>query len=419
MSTDVSTGMSTDADVLVLGGGMAGGMLAAALANTPLHVRVLDGAPAPVMPDGEPGLRVSALSEASQRMLAATGAWQQLPAGRLGPYTRMAVWDADGTGRVEFSAAEAGADQLGWILENDACTAALHAACTGADNLEWECGVRVTAMERNPGPASGGWQLRDSDGRRLRAPLLVGADGANSLVRERAGIPSAPRNTGHVALVATIETEQDHGGCARQRFMEGGPLALLPLFGTGHLVSIVWSLPPEQAESLMQCDDAAFAERLTAASEACLGRLRPVSRRVVFPVRELHASDYVRDGLALIGDAAHVIHPLAGQGINLGLLDAAVLAEEMLRAREQGLDFHDPRALQRYQRRRRGHNLLMLNSMRGFKRLFEQRAPGLRFLRNRGMSLVNDTAPLKALFARQALGRGGDLPWLARGGMSS
>ena len=407
---DSSPAPSSSPDLLILGGGMAGGLLAALLADSGLRVVLLDGAAEPVMPEAEPRLRVSAISEASHNMLRRAGVWDLLPQQRVCAYTSMSVWDADGTGRVDFRAGDAGAERLGWIIENDLIVAALYQRCRAAENIDWRNGARVEAVSR----AGERWQVVLTSGEILSAPMLVGADGANSMVRSAAGIPASPRDSGHVAIVACIESEQPHGDCARQRFIESGPLALLPMYGDGHGLSIVWSLWPQAAEPLMKLDDESFSRELTLASEACLGELRLASKRVVFPVRELHASDYVRDGMALIGDAAHVVHPLAGQGINLGLLDAGVLAEEMLRARERGLPFHHIAALQRYQRRRRGHNLLMQNAMRGFKVLFEQRSPLLRFVRNSGLSMVNDLGPLKGLFARQALGLGGDLPGSAR-----
>lgn len=397
-------------DILILGGGMAGGLLAALLRDNGLSVRVLDGAPEPQMPAGEPELRVSAITEASQRMLDYCGAWSRLPAKRVCAYTGMRVWDADGTGEVAFDAAGAGAGQLGWIIENAAIVRALYDTAAGHESVDWLSGTRVERLRRDDAH----WRAELPDGRVFEAPLLVGADGARSLARQAAGIAAPTRDSGHRAIVATVESEHAHGDCARQAFLESGPLALLPLFGDGHRCSLVWSCWPAEAERLAALDDDAFGRELTRASGACLGDIRVVSPRPGFPITELHASEYVRPGLALIGDAAHVVHPLAGQGINLGLLDAGILAEEILNARERGLPFHHDGALARYQRRRRGQNLVMQNAFRGFKVLFEQRDPRLRLLRNLGMGWVDRLPPVKTLLARQALGRGGDLPRFAR-----
>ncbi len=402
----------TDAtdDIVIIGGGMAGGSMAALLADTGLRVRVLDGAPEPVAPDGEPEQRVSAINEASHWLLRSVGAWQRLPGERVCAYTDMVVRDGDGTGEVDFHAPEAGAEQLGWILENAVLVRALYESCAQRTQPAWESGVRVTALVRE----EGGWRAELADGSLRRGRLLIGADGANSRVRDAAGIPAPVRDSGHHALVATLQTEIAHEHCARQVFLDQGPVALLPLFGDGHQCSLVWSAPPDEIERLAALDDDGFARELTTATGGWLGRVSTASTRAHFPIRELHASDYSRSGLALIGDAAHVIHPLAGQGINLGLLDAAVLAEEIERARARGLAFDHESVLRRYQRRRRGHNAVMQNALRAFKFLFEQRAPAARWVRNTGMRGLNQLTPLKGALARQALGRDGDLPHRAR-----
>ena len=395
-------------DILIVGGGMAGGLMAAALADTGLSVTVLDAAPTPQVPAGPAQPRVSALTEASQRMLAHVGAWQALPADRVQPYTRMQVWDGDGTGEVHFDARDVPAEALGWIVENDALVAALHRVMPA--NVTWQAGVRMTQVRR----VATGWQVTLADGGCLQAPLLIGADGAQSAVRQAAGIPAPAQDTGHVAIVGSIRTTSPHEGCARQRFLTSGPLALLPLFGDGHDCSIVWSLWPQEAERLMALDDAGFDRALTQASSEALGALAFQGRRLVIPIRTLHASSYVRPGLALIGDAAHVVHPLAGQGINLGLLDAAVLAEEIQRGLARGLPHWHEAVLARYARRRRGHNALMQRALLGIKSLFEAPSLEWRWLRNTGMKAVNAAAPLKRLLAQEALGRSGDLPQIAR-----
>lgn len=396
--------------IVIVGGGMTGGLAALLLADLGVAVTVLDGAPEPVMPTGEPALRVSALSEASHWLLRNSGAWHYLDPRRVQPYESMHVWDQDGTGDVSFQAQDAGSDCLGWLMENNHVTAALYRAAADRANLDWRCNVRVNRVRRRAGQ----WHVNTDQGD-WQADLLVGADGARSMVRDSGGISGAPRDSGHHALVAVIETEQPHGGCARQVFMESGPLAILPLFGEGHQSSIVWSGWPEVVESLQALDEETFAVRLTAASGEVLGALKPASRRLAFPIQERHAGSYVAEGLALVGDAAHVIHPLAGQGVNLGLLDAAVLAEEVGYALRTGRDVSDDAALGRYQRRRRGENLLMQQAMRGFQGLFGRRELPVRLLRNTGLRWVNRLPPMRRFFVHQALGRGGDLPVLARG----
>ena len=396
--------------IIIVGGGMTGGLLAVLLAAEGLRVTVLDGAPAPVMPEGAAQLRVSTLTEASYWLLRNSGVWDRLNLSRVQPYDAMQVWDQDGTGEVSFNAVDAGVDSLGWLLENGHLTAALYARAASLPSLEWRCGVSVEGARRE----GQRWRVQ-CGGDVLEADLLEGADGARSRVREWAGISGGPRDTGHHALVATITTSQPHGGCARQVFMESGPLALLPLFslaspGDQRQCSIVWSGWPQRIAELNAAEPGLFAAHLQAAVGDALGEVSLLGERAVFPVQERHASSYVATGLALIGDAAHVIHPLAGQGVNLGLLDAAVLAEEVAAAVKAGRPCADPHALSRYQRRRRGENLVMQNAMRGFQQLFEQRAMPLRWLRNTGMRWVNQAGPVKRFFIGQALGRGADLP---------
>jgi 2-octaprenylphenol hydroxylase len=255
-----------------------------------------------------------------------------------------------------------------------------------------------------------GWRVGLADGEVLQARLLVGADGARSMVRSAAGLTATAKDTGHVAIVATLKTALPHQACARQVFLDSGPLALLPLYGAGHQSSLVWSVWPQRAAELMQQSPQDFAISLTQASQGWLGDIQLSSERLTFPIKDLHAGDYVAPQLALIGDAAHVVHPLAGQGINMGLLDAAVLAEEISRALAGRRDWSSLPVLQRYQRRRRGHNASMVAAMRGFKLLFEQRSPLLRFIRNAGMSLVDRHNIFKGILAAQALGRFDDAP---------
>lgn len=399
-------GIDTVVDVVIIGGGMAGGMLAAALAPQSLSVVLLDAAPAAQVPTQEPAQRVSALTETSERLLRQVGAWQFLPTDRLQPYQRMEVRDGDGTGEVCFSAADAKASHLGTLLENDGVVAALYQRCSSEAHINWRNNCRVVAINSN----EHGWRIELADGEVLQARLLVGADGARSMVRSAAGLTATAKDTGHVAIVATLKTALPNQGCARQVFLESGPLALLPLYGDGYQSSLVWSVWPQRAAELMQQSAQDFAISLTQASQSWLGDIQLSSERLTFPIQDLHAGDYVAPQLALIGDAAHVVHPLAGQGINMGLLDAAVLAEEISRALAGQRDWFSLPVLQRYQRRRRGHNAAMVATMRGFKILFEQRSPLLRFIRNAGMSLVDRHDIFKGVLAAQALGRFDDAP---------
>jgi 2-octaprenylphenol hydroxylase len=247
--------------------------------------------------------------------------------------------------------------------------------------------------------------LHLDDGRSIRCELLVAADGALSRTRDLLGMRTREWDYGHRAIVTTAAFEHSHAFTAWQRFLPTGPLALLPLPGDGErLCSIVWSIEESEAEELLDLDDTAFGAALTAASEGVLGNVQACAPRLAFPLRQRHAVDYVMPGAALVGDAAHTIHPLAGQGINLGLADVAVLAEEVERAVARGLAPGRDDVLRRYQRRRKGDNLRMMAAMDGFKRLFGANALPLRWLRNTGMRGVAAIPALKRRIIREAMG---------------
>ena len=402
------------ADLIIVGAGMVGSTLALALKDSGLDILLLDSGSLTLKafdPQAPFEPRVSALSMASQRILERVGAWDGILARRSSPYAQMQVWDGSGTGNIHFSAASVHAELLGHIVENQVIQDALLEQLLGS-------GVRVlgSACVESLRPSGAGWLLRLADGRDLQAPLLVAADGANSAVRRLAGCATREWDYLHHAIVTSVRCSEEHQLTAWQRFTDDGPLAFLPLArgGDRHWCSIVWSCVPEQAERLMALDDAVFAAELGKAFEQRLGAVLQVDPRVCIPLRQRHAKRYVQEGLALVGDAAHTIHPLAGQGVNLGFLDAAVLAEVLLHARQRGERLADERVLSRFERRRMPHNLAMMAAMESFERLFQAAPPPLRWLRNAGLSLVNGLPEAKALFVRQALGLSGDLPALAR-----
>jgi len=269
--------------------------------------------------------------------------------------------------------------------------------------------VTVRAPERVDRVVREGSQvvLALAGGDTLRSKLVVAADGALSPLREALGFRTREWDYGHRAIVATVQLERAHAATAWQRFLPTGPLALLPLpdgDDGSHRCSIVWSIEEAQAEELLALDEAGFCAALGAASEYRLGAVLASTRRLAFPLRQRHAVDYIAPGVALVADAAHTIHPLAGQGINLGLADVEVLAAEVLRAAERGLDPGRLDVLRRYQRERKGDNLLMMAAMEGFKRLFGARALPVRWLRNSGLRLVDGAVPLKRELIRQAMG---------------
>jgi len=405
--------METRADLLIVGAGMVGSALALALQGSGLNIIVLDGGPLDVKPfDSQAAFepRVSALSGASQRILQRLGAWDGIASRRASPYGEMQVWDGSGTGQIHFSASSVHAEVLGHIVENrvvqDALLDRLHDSDIGL-----LANARLEQMRRS----GDDWLLTLADGRLLRAPLVVAADGANSAVRRLTGTETREWDYLHHAIVTSVRTADSHRKTAWQRFTDNGPLAFLPLEREGeHWCSIVWSVTPGEGERLMALDDETFCRELEQAFEGRLGPVLSADPRVCVPLRQRHAKRYVAEGLALIGDAAHTIHPLAGQGVNLGFLDAAVLAEVLLHVAERGERLADVRVLSRFERRRMPHNLALMAAMEGFERLFQADPLPLRWLRNTGLKVVNQLPEAKAIFVRQALGLSGDLPELAK-----
>jgi 2-polyprenylphenol 6-hydroxylase len=424
-----SSAASVDFDVAVVGGGLAGACAAALLARRsglpPARIALLVAEPTPPLahepaarearaPPGvhaPPELRVVALSRASERILAAAQAWSRLPSERLCAYERMCVWHestpVEAAAALRFDAAELGEPNLGYIAEN----AVLQRACV-ASLLEARATL-VSASLETMTVHDDYMRLVLQSGQALTARLVVGADGARSRVRAQLQLPAHTRDFRQQAVVATVQTQRPHEMTAWQRFLSSGPLALLPLFDGS--CSIVWSLPEERAAVLRDCSVDAFESQLQAAADGVLGAMRLASERRSFPLHTLAARAYVAPRAALIGDAAHVIHPLAGQGANLGLLDAAVLCETVAEAHAAGEDPGALRALRHYEQRRRTHNLLMSAAMEAFQRGFTVRAasPGA-WLVNQGLTLVNRRGALRRWFARQALGLAGELPRLAR-----
>ncbi len=394
----------TDYDIIVCGAGVIGLAQAALLRADGWRVAVVEAAP-PRRFDPEEGydLRALAITPASRRVLELAGAWPAIEAVRIGPCERMEVWDAAGCGRIGFDAADLALPALGWIIEEGLIADALEAALDGVSFL------RPVALQ-DFAVTDEEVLLQLADGRRVSARLLVGADGARSRVRRLAGIGERERDYRQHALVATVRCERAHERTARQCFLPTGPLAFLPL-DEPRTCAVVWSTTPEAAARLERLAPAEFAAELSMAFEQRLGAVEPVGRCGRFPLVRGHATEYVRPRLALVGDAAHHIHPLAGQGANLGLMDVVTLTHCLREARERGRE--DPGrlpALRRHARWRRGENLQMIAAMDLFRELFGSANPLLAAARGAGMRLVDRLPPLKEELMLRAMGLAGDLP---------
>ncbi|MEE8056826.1 MAG: FAD-dependent monooxygenase [Pseudomonadales bacterium] len=410
---------ATEFDVIIVGAGMVGSALACALGGSSLSVAVIEtqllNDDWPEQDDCVDGFdsRVSALTVASQHFLQQLDVWPSVVGRRVSPYRHMHVWDAEGTGSIHFAAQDINQPVLGHIVENRITSTALLRRIKQHDNIQFIAPAKLASIQpqldnvNNDPSTNTRHRLLLEDGRHLHAALVVAADGANSTLRSLVEFTMREWDYGHHAIVTTVETEQPHLETARQRFLSEGPLAFLPLLtaeGGQHFCSIVWSAIPQYVENIMALDDAAFADTLASAFEHQLGRVLATSPRFSFPLRQRHAIDYVKPGLALVGDAAHTIHPLAGQGVNLGLMDVRVLSEELLRAQQRQLNVGSLAVLARYQRRCKTANLATMVSMEGFKRLFEQPALPVRWARNTGMRWLDKAPLLKHRVMRQAMG---------------
>jgi 2-octaprenylphenol hydroxylase len=392
-------------DIAIVGAGVSGLMLAAKLAGSTvareLRITVLDAGPRPVpSPDDDVALRVSAIATGSADMLQAVGAWQHVDVSRRCAYEKMRVWDENGSpdssSALQFDAAGFAVPQLGFIVENVLLRAALLRRLDETDvALRFDTPIRALRQ-------LGQRHCVDLEDDELHADLVVGADGSRSFVRTVAGINSRLWPYGQTAVVTHLQPEEPHCATAWQRFLKDGPLGILPL--ADGRVSIVWSTTPDNARRAGDVDDVQLGQILSAASDRVLGDLTPAGPRGSFPLAAQHAERYVLPGIALIGDAAHAIHPLAGQGANLGLRDAGELADVISSALQQGLHPADLPVLRRYERARRGSNATMLHLMTALNRLFKTDSTIVAELRMAGMRLFNRSGPIREQAVKVALG---------------
>lgn len=423
-------------DVLIVGGGPVGGAAAALLVQAmrseraPMRIAVLEPkrampvARSAVMADAPRAkasasqapidLRVSAYSRASEHILSAAGAWPAIAAGRLCSYDRMRVWHESippaSSNVLMFDAAEVGEPNLGYIIETRLVQSALLEAAEDGGASVVQAELATLSIEEDYVRVE--TKMGETAGETLKAKLVVGADGAQSAVRATVGLTAEVSGYQQTAIVANVATARPHESTAWQRFLTTGTLAFLPLSdGTS---SIVWSADDELAKRLLAASPEQFAQELDRASDLALGETRLVSERISFPLRRLAAHHYAAHRCALIGDAAHVVHPLAGQGVNLGLLDAAALAELLVVARREGEDPGALRVLRRYERWRKTETQMMSTAIDAFDRLLAHGTGPFARIAQRGLGFVNRSQELKRLFIRRALGIAGELPAAAR-----
>ncbi len=399
-------------DITIVGGGMVGATLACTLAShdSALTIAVIDKAAPMDRPSlkDDFDLRVSAITRASENIFKNIGVWEAIKNLRVSPYRDMHVWDSKGNGVVHFDSADIAEPTLGHIIENRVMQYVLQQRLQSFDNIILFAPATCKKLIENEQQIV----LLLDDDEVITSSLVVGADGGRSWLRQQANIMVRGWDYDQAALVAYVKTEKPHQETAWQRFMPSGPLALLPL--QNGFSSIVWSTSPQQANELQDMAEADFKQALQIASDNTLGEIISCSQRAVFPLRFFVVDNYIKPNLALVGDAAHTIHPLAGQGVNLGLADAAALAQTILDAHKAAKPINSMSVLRQYERWRKADNLAMMVAMDSFKNIFGSELGIVKEARNIGMNTINKLPVVKNTVIKQAMGLTGDLSRFAR-----